>query len=150
MASKLVRNLWSLWAHPHSVAFSGYVQIQLQIINTSALTESRVITNSAGKELHKPALFFFPRSSFKRSAATEVQPLHLPKVHLEGTTFSFELGFCCCSQCTSERRINGCWQGLCLLVIRLLRLTTLLKTKDSLVLCSGNEKGAPNLLSVQT
>lgn len=140
MVSKLVRHLCSLWAHPHSVPFSGYIQIQLQIINTSALAESRVTKNSAGKKLHNPALFIFPRSSFERSAATEVQLLHLPKVHLEGMTFSFELGSCCCSQCTRERRMNGCWQGLSSLVIPLLWLSTPLKTKASLVLCGGNGK----------
>lgn len=58
-------------------------------------------------------------------------------------TFSSELGSCCCSQYTSERRMNGCWQGLSSLVIPLLRLSTSLKTKASLVLCSGNGKGAP-------
>lgn len=132
MASKLVRNLCSLWAHSHSVPFTSCIQIQLQIINTSALAESRVITNSAGKKLHNPALFIFPRSSFERSEATEVQPLHLPKVHLEGMTFSFELGSCCCSQCTSERRMNGCWQGFSSLFIPLLRLNTpLLKLKPA-------------------
>lgn len=145
MVSKLVRNLCSLWPHPLSAPFSSYIQIQLQITNASGLAASRAMTDSAGKKLHNPAVFIFPRPSFERSAATEVQPLHLPKVHLEGMTPSLELGSCCCSQCTSERRMNGCWQGLSSQVIPLLRLSIPLKTKASLVLCSGNGKGAPNL-----
>lgn len=109
----------------------------MQVIKT--LAESRVLTNSAGKKLHNPTLFIFPRSSFERSAATNVKDLPLPNVHLEGLTFSFVLWSCCCSQCTSERRINGFWQGLSPLVIPLLRLSTPLKSKASLVLAMERE-----------
>lgn len=61
------------------------------------LCVSRVTINSLGKKLRNLALFFFPRYSFKRSEVTEVQHPCLPKVHLEGLTLSFELGFCSCT-----------------------------------------------------